>query len=53
MDSISNNDNMSNILDLNNSINITSNCKQFHFSRSDIDSIINCFGMNTMTRADI
>ena len=53
MNSISNNNNMSGILYLNSLINTISDCKQLCFSSSNINSIINCFGMNSAARVDI
>ena len=38
---------------MNSLINLVSNSKQFSFSRSDINCIINCFGQNVSTRTDI
>ena len=53
MDSISNDNNMSSVLYLNNLINAISNCKKFYLSSSDIDSIIDCFGINIVARIDM
>ena len=53
MNSISNNNNMSVILYFNSLINATSDCKQFCFSSSNINSIMNCFGMNIAARVDV
>ena len=53
MNNISNNNNMSGILYLNSLINATSDCKQFYFSSSNINSIMNFFGMNIAARMDV
>ena len=53
MNSISNNNNMSGILYLNSLINTISDCKQLCFSSSNINSIMNCFGINIAARVDI
>jgi len=53
MNSISNNNNMSGILYLNSLINTISDCKQLCFSSSNINSIMDCFGMNIAARVDI
>ena len=53
MNSISDNNNVSGIFDLNSLINTISNCEQFHFSKSNIDSMMNFFGINIITIVDI
>ena len=44
MYSISNDDDIFSIWDLNSLIDFTSNCKQFYLSGSDIYCIMDCFG---------
>ena len=53
MDSISNDNNVSSVLYLNSLINAISNCKKFYLSSGDIDSMIDCFGINIVARANM
>jgi len=53
VDNICDDNNVSDILNINSLINAASDSEQFYFSKSDVDSIINCFYINVLTRADM